>query len=179
MQVAGRALTAYAESVRIYELQFKHGQTSQMTVAQARSRYETVAARIPRIELQIAQTENVLSVLLGGNPRRFPARPLASMHMPAVPAGLPSACWSAGRTCSRLSGADRRQCTDRRGPGLYFPEHLSLTGAYGSVGWIWIGSVQRDPPGAGELCRTGNRPLFAFGAVSGQVAQARQPSGRQ
>ena len=72
--IAKRTLGTYGESVRLYELQFKYGQTSQMTVSQAQSQYETAAAQIPQIESQIAQTENALSVLLGRNPGPDPAR---------------------------------------------------------------------------------------------------------
>ena len=58
LAIANQTLGAYAESVRLFELQFKYGQVSQMNVAQAQSQYETAAAQIPQIESQIAQTEN-------------------------------------------------------------------------------------------------------------------------
>ena len=66
--IAKQTLDAYGESVKLFELQFKYGQVSQMNVAQAQSQYETAAAQIPQIESQIAQTENALSILLGRNP---------------------------------------------------------------------------------------------------------------
>lgn len=47
LAVAKRTLATYAESLRIFELRFKYGQVSQMTVAQARSQYETAASAIP------------------------------------------------------------------------------------------------------------------------------------
>jgi multidrug efflux system outer membrane protein len=72
LAIAKSTLGTYAESVRLYQLQFKYGQTSQMTVSQAQSQYETAAAQIPQIESQIAQTENALSVLLGNNPGPIP-----------------------------------------------------------------------------------------------------------
>ena len=68
LEITRRTLATYGESVRLFELQFKYGQVSQMTVEQARSQYETAAATIPQIETQIAQTENALSFLLGRNP---------------------------------------------------------------------------------------------------------------
>ncbi|HMA30808.1 MAG TPA: TolC family protein, partial [Casimicrobiaceae bacterium] len=43
LAVARATLANYAESVRLFELQFKYGQVSQMNVAQARSQYETAA----------------------------------------------------------------------------------------------------------------------------------------
>ena len=72
--IAKSTLGTYAESVKLFQLQFKYGQMSQMNVAQAQSQYETAAAQIPQIESQIAQTENALSVLLGPQSRADPAR---------------------------------------------------------------------------------------------------------
>src|SRR5262249_3266093 len=68
LEVAHRSLGTYADSVRLFELQFKHGQVSQMTVAQSQTQYETAAVTIPQIERQIAQLENAISILLGRNP---------------------------------------------------------------------------------------------------------------
>ena len=82
---------AYGESVKLFELQYKYGQVSQMNVEQARSQYETAAAQIPQIETQIAQTENALCVLLGRNPGPIPrGKTIDALALPAVPAGLPS-----------------------------------------------------------------------------------------
>jgi len=90
--IANRTLGTYAESVRLYQLQFKYGQTSQMTVSQAQSQYETAAAQIPQIESQIAQTENALSILLGRNPGPIPrGKSVYELALPTVPAGVPSA----------------------------------------------------------------------------------------
>ena len=72
LDINRRTLDTYGESVRLYELQFKYGQTSQMTVAQTQSQYEVAAAQIPQIESQIYQQENILSVLLGRNPGPIP-----------------------------------------------------------------------------------------------------------
>ena len=102
--IANRTLGAYAESVRLYQLQFKYGQTSQMTVSQAQSQYETAAAQIPQIESQIAQTENALSVLLGQQPRSDSARQVGLRSRAAVGAGRRAVrrCSSGARTsCSR------------------------------------------------------------------------------
>ena len=106
----------YDESVRLFELQFKYGQVSQMNVAQAQSQYETAAAQIPLIESQIAQTENALSVLLGRNPGPIPrGKSVYELALPSVPAGVPSAAARAppGSPAGR-GDAHRRQRADRR-----------------------------------------------------------------
>ena len=91
LAVAEQTLAAYADSVRLYQLQFKYGQTSQMTVAQVQSQYETAAAQIPQIESQIATTENALSILLGRNPGPIVrGKPIVDLALPSVPAGIRS-----------------------------------------------------------------------------------------
>ena len=89
--ISKRSLDTYAEAVRLFELQFKYGQVSQMNVEQARTQYETAAAVIPQIESQIAQTENALSILLGRNPGPIQrGKSIHELTLPAIPAGLPS-----------------------------------------------------------------------------------------
>ncbi|MGA9163380.1 MAG: TolC family protein, partial [Thiobacillus sp.] len=68
LEITQRTLATYAESVRLFELQFQYGQISQLTLEQARSQYEAAAAAIPQIERDIALTENAISLLLGRNP---------------------------------------------------------------------------------------------------------------
>ena len=68
LAISKRSLATYAESVKLYQLQFDHGLVSQMVVEQARTQYETAAVLIPQIESQIVQVENALSILLGRNP---------------------------------------------------------------------------------------------------------------
>jgi len=89
--VSKRTLATYAESVRIFELRFKYGQVSQMTVEQARSQYETAAAAIPQIETQIAQTRTPCRSCSAGNPGPIQrGKTIYQLVLPAVPAGLPS-----------------------------------------------------------------------------------------
>ncbi|MCB1704149.1 MAG: efflux transporter outer membrane subunit [Halioglobus sp.] len=172
LAVSQRTLAAYGESVRLYELQFKYGQTSQMTVAQAKSQYETAATQIPQIESDIAQLENALSVLLGRNPAPIPrGEPISALLTPAVPAGLPSELLERRpdllQAEQALIAANAQIGAAR---ALYFPT-ISLTGAFGSTSSslsdLFEGST-RSWNYAGQVVG----PIFTFGAVSGQVAQA-------
>ena len=47
LRIAKMTLATYAESVRIFDLQYQYGVVSQMNVEQARSQYESAAAQIP------------------------------------------------------------------------------------------------------------------------------------
>jgi len=130
--IAKRTMETYGESVRIFELQFKYGQVSEMTVQQARTQYETAAAAIPQIELEIVQIENALSVLLGRNPGPIPrGKTLEQLAVPAVPSGLPSdLLLNRPDILQAEPGSDCGQRLHRGCKALYFPT-ISLTGGLG------------------------------------------------
>ncbi len=172
LAIAKRTLGTYAESVALYQLQFRYGQISRMTVAQVQSQYETAAVQIPQIEAQIAQTENALSILLGRNPGPIPrGKSIYDLALPAVPAGVPSALLERRPDLMQAEQAliaANAQIGAAR--ALYFPT-ISLTGALGSsspdLSKLFQGPT-RTWNYAGQLVG----PIFTFGAVSGQVAQS-------
>jgi outer membrane protein, multidrug efflux system len=172
LSISQRSLATYGESVRLFELQFKYGQVSEMTVAQARTQYETADAAIPQIQAQIIQTENAISILLGRNPGPIPrGKSIYELTAPAVPAGLPSELLSQRPDVlqaeqnliaqNALIGAAR---------ALYFP-NLSLTGAWGGASEE-LRHLFKDPSRAWTFTGTVQGPLFTFGAIYGQVKQA-------
>jgi outer membrane protein, multidrug efflux system len=172
LAIAKSTLGTYAESVRLYQLQFKYGQTSQMTVAQAQSQYETAAAQIPQIESQIAQTENALSVLLGRNPGPIPrGKSVYDLAVPVAPAGVPSALLE--RRPDLLQAEESLIAANAQigaAKALYFPT-ISLTGALGSSS-ADLSNLFRGPTRVWSYAGQVIGPIFTFGAVSGQVAQA-------
>jgi len=172
LAVSQRTLVTYGESVSLYKLQRKYGQASQMSVAQAQSQYETAATEIPQIESQIAQVENVLSVLIGRNPGPIPrGKSISELVPPVAPSGLPSTLLE--RRPDLLQAEQNLIAANAQigaAKALYFPT-ISLTGDYGSVSSslsdLFEGST-RTWNYAGQIVG----PIFTFGAVSGQVAQA-------
>ena len=170
--ISNQTLSAYGESVRLFALQFKYGQISQMNVAQVQSQYESAAAQIPQIESQIAQTEQALAVLLGRNPGPIPrGKSIYDLSLPVVPSGVPSALLD--RRPDLVQAEDSLIAANAQigaAKALYFPA-ISLTGALGSssgdLSKLFSGPA-RVWSYAGQLVG----PIFTFGAVSGQVAQA-------
>lgn len=172
LRVAERTLTTYAESLRIFEQRFEYGYASQMTVVQARSQYESAAAAIPQLQLQIEQAENALSILLGRNPgtiRRGKA--LHQLQLPPVPPGLPSDLLA--------NRPDIRQAEERliaananigAARALYFPT-ISLTGAYGFASSD-LSDLFRGPSRAWSYAGALTGPLFTGGAIKSGVQQA-------
>ncbi len=172
LAIAKSTLGTYAESVRLYQLQFKYGQTSQMTVSQAQSQYETAAAQIPQIESQIAQTENALSVLLGRNPGPIQrGKSIYDLVVPTVPAGVPSALLE--RRPDLMQAEQQLVAANAQigaAKALYFPT-ISLTGAFGSASTD-LSNLFTGPSRLWNYAGQIVGPIFTAGAISGQVAQA-------
>jgi outer membrane protein, multidrug efflux system len=175
--IAKRTLKTYEETVKLFELQFKYGQVSRLNVEQARSQYETAAAAIPQIEVQIAQTENGISFLLGRNPGPIPrGRRLTELTMPSVPAGLPSDVLERRpdilQAEQQLIAANAQIGAAR---ALYFPA-ISLTGALGTSS-EQLRDLFRGPSGMWSYSGSIVGPIFTAGSIRGQVKQAE--AGRQ
>ena len=172
LAVSKSTLAAYGESLRLYQLQFQYGQVSQMQVSQVQSQYETAAVQIPQIESQIAQTENAINVLLGRNPGPVPrGKSVHDLALPKVPAGVPSELLT--RRPDLVQAENQLVAANAQigaAKALYFPT-IALTasggGASAALSDLFSGPA-RVWTFAGQL--TG--PIFTFGAVSGQVAQA-------
>ena len=134
LAISKQTLGAYGESVRLYALQFKYGQVSQMQVSQVQSQYETAAVQIPLIESQISQTENSLSVLLGRNPGPIErGKSVYDLVLPKVPAGIPSELLT--RRPDLLQAEENLIAANAQigaARALYFPT-ISLTGALGNA----------------------------------------------
>ena len=170
--ISKSTLNAYGESVRLYKLQFQYGQVSQMQVSQVQSQYETAAVQIPLIESQIAQTENALSVLIGRNPGPIPrGKTVYDLVLPKVPAGVPSELLT--RRPDLLQAEDSLIAANAQigaARALYFPT-ISLTGAGGSSS-SQLSNLFTGPARVWNYAGQLVGPIFSFGAVSGQVAQA-------
>jgi multidrug efflux system outer membrane protein len=171
--IADRTRTTYAESLKLFELQFQYGVVSQMTVAQAQSQYETAAAAVPQIEQAIVETENALSVLLGRDPGSIPrGRKIDEIQLPGVPAGLPSDLLARRPD---LAQAEQNLIAANAQIGaakaLYFPT-ISLTGFLGSASDN-LSNLFTGPARQWNYAGTVTGPIFTGGGISGQVAQAK------
>ena len=172
LEISHRTLDTYAESVRLFDLQFTHGQVSKMTLEQARSQYDTAAAAIPQIESQIAQTEHALCVLLGRHPGAIErGKPLSQLGIPAVPAGLPSELLERRPD---LAQAEQNLIAANAQIGaakaLYFPT-ISLTAALGTQS-SQLADLFTGPSKIWSYAGTLTGPIFTAGAIRGQVKQA-------
>jgi multidrug efflux system outer membrane protein len=167
-----KTLAAYAETVRLFELQHQYGVVSRMNVEQARSQYETAAAAIPGIESQIAQTENALSLLLGRNPGPIErGKSILEFTLPDVPSGVPSQVLERRpdilQAEQQLVAANAQIGAAR---ALYFPT-ITLTGGYGQAS-ADLSNLFKGPARVWSYGGSITGPIFAGGAIYGQVMQA-------
>ena len=172
LRIARATLETYAQSVKLFELRFKYGQVSQMTVEQARSQYETAAAAIPQIEKQISQMENAICILLGRNPGHVKrGKTLNQLQLPLVPAGLPSDLLT-NRPDIRQAEQNLISANAQIGAAkaLYFPS-ISLTGALGLASSD-LTSLFQGPARIWSYAGTITGPIFTGGAIQGQVKEA-------
>lgn len=172
LDVAKKTLQTYKESVDLFTLQFQYGQVSMMNVAQAQSQYETAAAQIPLLESQIAQTQNSLAVLIGRDPGPIVrGKSVYELRLPQVPAGVPSTLLE--RRPDLLQAEQQLIAANAQigaAKALYFPT-ISLTGAFGSASTD-LSKLFSGPAKVWSYAGSVVGPIFSFGAVSGQVAQA-------
>ena len=172
LEIAKKTLGTYAESVNLFELQFKYGQVSQLNVAQAQSQYESAAVQIPLIESQIAQAETALSILVGRNPGPIArGKSVDDLALPTVPAGVPSSLLT--RRPDLMQSEQTLIAANAQigaAQALYFPT-ISLTGAFGSSS-SELSNLFKGPARVWSYAGQLTGPIFTFGAVSGQVTQA-------
>lgn len=172
LRIAGNTLKNFGESVKLFELQVKYGQTPQMTLEQAKTQYETAAATIPQLEAQFAQTENGLAILLGRNPGPMTrGKSLAELSVPPVPAGLPSQLLER-RPDVRQAEENLIAANARIGAAkaLYFPT-ISLTGNGGFMSEE-LSRLFQGPSNVWSYAGSVVGPVFTAGKISGQVKQA-------
>ena len=172
LEIALQTRDLRAESLRLFELQFKGGVIGQLQLSQIQSEYELAVSAVPTIERDIAIQENLISILLGRNPGAIPrGKTIDKLTFAQVPEGVPSDLL--------LRRPDIRQAEQDLiannaligvARAAYFPR-ISLTGFAGFVSGdldAWFDSDSAAWAAGGALA--GN--IFTGGALKGNVKQA-------
>lgn len=177
LHIAQRTLASDQDSLHLTQTLADHGATSLLDVRQAEQLVYTAEGDVPTLQKQIAQQEDLLSVLLGQNPGDV-ARGLelnVQPHLPEVPAGLPSSMLER-RPDIREAEAHLIAANARIGvaKAAYFPD-ISLTGV-GGVQSIPLTQLFAGPSGMWNFTGQLAQPLFAGGTLKGGVrlAQAQE-----
>ena len=173
LAIAQRTLAADLDSLKLTQLLADNGATSMLDVRQAQELVAAAGAAIPLAQKQIAQQENLISILLGENPGAV-GRGLGldqQPHPPQVPAGLPSALLER-RPDIREAEAQLMAVNARIGvaKAAYFPA-IALTGSAGTQS-LALGQLFGGPTGAWSFAGQLLQPLFAAGSLKNGVRLA-------
>lgn len=174
LDIARQTVQTYRETLALFERRLLGGIASELETTSAAANLAVVAARIPSIEQQIAQTENGLSVLLGRPPGTIPrGKPLMQQTWPVfVPAGLPADLIER-RPDLRQAEQTMRAANAQVGvaQASYYPS-ISLTGLLGAVS----PQMSKLLNGDGNMWgATGGLtgPIFTGGQLDAQLAFAK------
>lgn len=172
LEIAQETVRSRAESLHVFELRFRGGVVSALELAQNQSLYQDALASMSPIQRQIAEAENLLSVLMGRNPGPIPrGSNIDDLRAPLVPADLPSALLDQ-RPDIRQAEQQLAAANARIGvaQAAFFPT-ISLTGAFGSVS-TQLSSLFTGPTGVWSIGAGLVAPIFTGGALTGQLQEA-------
>jgi outer membrane protein, multidrug efflux system len=173
LDISRRTLVSRQQSLQLAQVRERGGVTSLLDVRQAEQLVHSATGEIATLEREIAQQENFISVLLGGNPGPVErGRALTDQpYPPAVPAGLPSALIERRpdiqRAEQQLVAANAQIGVAR---AAYFPqialtgsggfESTALTALFAGTNAIWTAAAAVT------------QPIFTAGRTRSQVALA-------
>jgi multidrug efflux system outer membrane protein len=172
LEIAQATEKNYAETLRIFELRYTGGVVSQLELSQIRSQYEQARAAAPVIEQQVAAQENLISILLGGNPAAIRrGKSIDALAAPGVPADLPSSLLE--RRPDVLQAEQNLVAANANvgvAKSLYYPS-ISLTGVLGLASAA-LGDFLSSSAGVVTLGAGLSGPIFTGGAIEGQEFSA-------
>jgi outer membrane protein, multidrug efflux system len=174
LEIAKRTLATREGSLQLIRIREQSGLATLLEVRQGEQLVDTAAQAIPRIEQLIEQTENQISLLLGGSPRSIPrGRSLtAQEQQPEIPPGLPSDLLERRPDIraaeQNLVAADAVVTVAR---AAFFPR-ISLTGFLGSQS-NELSSLFNGPSRMWQFVPQVTQPIFTGGRLRSNVELAR------
>jgi len=173
-----RSLAARSEALGMQKRRFDVGDISEFDYRQLQADVAAERALLPVLELQRAQQENALAVLLGKSPRAIYEGAIEAGSDPedrtvaiVVPGGLPSDLLlrrpDLVQAEQTLIAANARVAVAR---AAYFPT-LSLTGYLGSES-VALSDLFTGPAGIWQAALAAGQPIYAGGRIDAQVQAA-------
>ena len=168
---------AQLDSLRLTEIRFRNGQTSETDVEQARAEYAQTRSKIPEYEANVAQNQYALSTLLGLPPSNLDDLLEPSSGIPGAPAevaiGIPAdllrrrpdirSAEQQAAAQSALIGATKAQL---------FPA-FSLSGTFGfsstNIDGASLSDIFKWSSRSGALGPAFSWNLFNYGQITNQV----------
>jgi outer membrane protein, multidrug efflux system len=170
LEIAKQTLASRQDSLKLTQALEQNGSVSLVDVRQAEQLVYTASEEIPALQKQIAQTEDLLSTLLGENPTDV-ARGIKltdQPHAPSVPAGLPSTLLERRPD---IQAAEQQLIAANAQIGVaraaYFPDiSLSAMGGFQSDA---LGRLFTGPAGIWSYGIALSQPIFTAGKIHSQV----------
>ena len=174
LEIGKRTLATRQDSLRLIKARHQGGLANLLDVRQAEELVYQASKTIPDIERTIAQTENLLSLLVGDNPGAISrGRPLTLQEgLPAVPPGLPSSLLER-RPDIRAAEAnlEAQGALVRAAKKAYFPR-ISLTGLFGFQSGK-LSNLFTGASGAWTFVPEITQPIFTAGRLKSDVKFAK------
>lgn len=174
LAIARRTLAAREESLQLIRARAQGGLGTVVEVRQGEQLVYAAAQAIPNLEQLIEQTENQISLLLGGSPGAVTrGRPLTEQEQPpSVPAGLPSALLERRPD---IRAAEQNLVAANAIIGVakaaYFPR-ISLTGFLGFQS-NQLSNLFTGPTRVWQFAPQVSQPIFNAGRIKSNVRLAR------
>lgn len=176
LQITHETVKTQENSVKLTTFRVEHGVATKLDVLQAQQTLDTANAQIPTLELQIAQEENAISILLGNYPQSVSrGRPLVEQPLPPdVPPGLPSALLARRpdiREAEQILVAANAEIGVAK--AQFFPQ-ISLTGSGGGAFGrsSLFSSLMSSQFGIWSYGANVSQPIFTGGALKGNLKSA-------
>jgi outer membrane protein, multidrug efflux system len=173
LQITNETIKTQQDSVRLTKFRVEHGVATKLDVLQAQQTLDTANATVPDLEMQIAQEENAISILLGNYPQAITrGRPLVDQPLPPeVPAGLTS---SLLERRPDIREAEQHLVAANAEIGVakaqFFPQ-ISLTGSGGGAFGrsSAFSSLMTTQLGIWSYGVQVSQPIFTGGALKGNL----------
>lgn len=166
-----RTIVEYKRTQTITENQYQQGTVARSDVIQAETQVKTTEALAINVEVQRAQFEHAIAVLMGKPPAEVTIRKgELGMRVPVVPPGVPAVLLERRPD---IAGAERRVAAQNALIGVavaaYFPD-ITLSGFYGWIGpRLWPVAAANE---AWQVAGTATEVLIDGGLRRSQVAGA-------
>jgi NodT family efflux transporter outer membrane factor (OMF) lipoprotein len=166
-------VVSYTKALELTQTRYRGGLSSAVDVAQAQTQLETTRAESIDVEVQRAQFEHAIAVLIGKPPATFGLAPLPlTAPPPAIPPGVPSELLERRPD---IAAAERRVQEANANIGVarsaYYPT-ITLT-AGGGFESTSAGTLLQGPAGFWSLAGQAAELLFDAGLRRGTNEQAR------
>lgn len=168
-----RNLTIYTQYLKVVNNQYKAGNISRSSVAQAQTQLHSTQVSMINLKWQRAQYEHAIAVLIGKPPSAFslPAKPL-TYHLPDVPAGIPSTLL---QRRPDIAYAERNMAAANAAVGVaiagYYPD-LTLSASAGFENST-LSNLFELPSRVWSIGPSLSGNIFDFGATKAKVRQAK------